>query len=102
MTNPQAENSSTAGASSTTPPVWGRTPKRVRAKLKTQGDCSALLATLIREARSGLLPTDHLSRYANALSLLARMIEGSDMEARIERLEKAASRNPHTRVGMQA
>lgn len=91
MTNPQADNPTAAGVSPGTPPVWGRTPpRRVRAKLKTQGDCSALLATLIREARSGLLPTDHLSRYANALSLLARMIEGSDMEARIEALEKAA------------
>jgi hypothetical protein len=90
MLNPQANSSSPVGTSPATPP-FGRKPKRVRAKLKTQGDCSALLATLIREARSGLLPTDHLSRYANALSLLARMIEGSDMEARIEALERAAA-----------
>jgi hypothetical protein len=97
MTNPQANSSTAAGASAATPP-FSRMPKRVRAKLKTQGDCSALLATLIREARSGLLPTDHLSRYANALSLLARMIEGSDMEARIDALEKAAA----ARVGRAA
>ena len=89
MTNPQANSQDTVGASPASPP-FGRKPKRVRAKLKTQGDCSALLATLIREARSGLLPTDHLSRYANALSLLSRMIEGSDMERRLERLEEAA------------
>ncbi|MEQ1609883.1 MAG: hypothetical protein ABL956_13070 [Hyphomonadaceae bacterium] len=99
MTNPQADNPTTAGVAPGTPP-FGRTPKRVRAKLKTQGDCSALLATLIREARSGLLPTDHLSRYANALSLLARMIEGSDMEARIDALEKAAMARG-VRAGLQ-
>ena len=91
MTQSQANNPNAAGASPAEPPVWGRTaPRRVRAKLKTQGDCSALLATLIREARSGLLTTEALSRYANALATLSRMISDSELEARIEALEKAA------------
>lgn len=98
MSHPQANNPTAAAVSPAEPPAWGRTPKRVRAKLKTQGDCSALLATLIREARSGLLTTEALSRYANALATLSRMISDSELEARIEALEKAAA----ARIGRAA
>jgi hypothetical protein len=48
---------------------------------------------LIRETRSGLISTEALSRYANALSVLSRMIETSDVERRLEAVE-AAMRTP--------
>jgi hypothetical protein len=69
-------------------------------RLQSVSDCSAALALLLREWRSGLLDSTELSRAANALSLLSRMITDSDLEARLEALEaaQAASKQPHRRV----
>lgn len=80
-------------ASSNPPPAWGRKMKRSRMRLQTVGDCRAALGLLIRETRSGLISTEALSRYANALSVLSRMIETSDVERRLEAVE-AAMRTP--------
>lgn len=99
MTHPQANTSEPVGTSPATPP-FGRKAKRVRAKLRTVQDTAALLATIIREARSGITSTEDMSRFANALSILAKLIEGGDMEARIERLEAVAA-GRGVRTGLQ-
>lgn len=99
MTHPQANSPTAAGVAPGTPP-FGRKPRRVRAKLKSVQDTAALLATIIREARSGITSTEDMSRFANALSILAKLIEGGDMEARIERLEVAAA-SRGARAGLQ-
>ena len=65
-------------------------------------DTAALLATIIREARSGITSTEDMSRFANALSILAKLIEGGDMAARLDALERAAaSRSQPARAGLQ-
>jgi hypothetical protein len=43
------------------------------------------------EARRGKLDTGEASKLANVLSLIARLIEGGELERRIERLEAAPS-----------
>ena len=48
------------------------------------------LARLYREARAGELDVGAASRLANVLQILGRMIEGSEIEARVEALEREA------------
>ena len=73
---------------------WGAPPatpsarkKVVRLRLDTSRDCQRALARLIRGTLAGTIPTQDLSRYANAIAVLARLIEGGDLEARILALE---------------
>lgn len=72
-----------AGASASPPPPV----RRYRAKLDNVGNVSRELARIYREARSGTLPVDHASKYANVLSIIARILETSDLEARLSKLE---------------
>lgn len=74
----------TTGASEAPPP-----PKQyARAKLATATDVSRELAKLYREARSGRIDVSDASRLANMLSILARILTDSELEARIEALER--------------
>lgn len=72
-----------AGASASTPPPV----RRYRAKLNTVGNVSSELSRIYREARSWMLPVDHASKYANNLSIIARILETSELEARLAKLE---------------
>ena len=45
------------------------------------------LARIYREARDGDRDTTDFSRLANGLSILGRLIEGSDLERRVEALK---------------
>ena len=74
------------------PPVSEPTPAVVvvRAKLDTLGDVKAQLARIYREAKGGKINTQDASRLANILAILARLIEGSELEARITALEGQA------------
>lgn len=78
------------GASASTPPPVA--PKRYRAKLGTVTDVSRELGRIYREARSGVLPVEHASKYANVLSIIARILETSDLERRLELLEQQGVR----------
>lgn len=62
--------------------------KYARAKLATATDVSRELAKLYREARSGRVDVADASRLANMLSILARILTDSELEARIEALER--------------
>lgn len=73
---------------------WGSAPdtgvarkKVVRLPLDTSRDCQRALARLIRKALAGEIETADLSRYANAIMVLARLIEGGQLEDRIAALE---------------
>ena len=46
------------------------------------------LARLYRDARAELIPSQDASRLANMLNILAGMIERSDLEQRIAKLEE--------------
>lgn len=63
------------------------TPPRLRLKLNSIDDVKAEMARLYREGKAGQRDVQDVSRLANVLALLARMIEGSDLEKRIAALE---------------
>ncbi len=61
--------------------------RRIRVRLDTVGDARREVAKLYRMAREGELDISDASKLANILALIARMVEGSDLEARLEALE---------------
>lgn len=73
----------------TTRTITGKcaTPPRLRLKLNSIDDVKAEMARLYREGKAGQRDVQDVSRLANVLALLARMIEGSDLEKRIAALE---------------
>lgn len=79
-------NSASSGAGTRSP-----ARKTVRIKLETASDCQRALARLIRGTLAGTIETQDLSRYANAIAVLARLIEGGDIERRIQALEAAGA-----------
>ena len=62
-------------------------PPRLRLKLQTIDDVRAEMARLYREGKAGTRDVGEVSKLANVLALLGRMIEGSDLERRIAALE---------------
>lgn len=62
-------------------------PARYRAKLDTVGDIKREVAKLYRESRSGLMDVNDLSKYSYVLNNLAKIIETSELEERLEQLE---------------
>ncbi|AEB85515.1 hypothetical protein [Alicycliphilus denitrificans] len=65
----------------------GAAPPRLRLPLASAGDVARELARLYRQARAGQMEVQDASRLANILQILARVLETSDLEARIEELE---------------
>jgi len=68
------------------------TPPRLRLKLKTMDDVKSELARLYREGKAGRRDIADVSRLANILSILGRLIEGVDLAARVEQLESRSKR----------
>lgn len=69
----------------TSPP----TPRRTaRAKLKTVGNVAEELAKIYRAVAGGKLDSQEGCRRTYILAMLAKMIEGSELERRIESLEQ--------------
>ena len=65
---------------------------RLRCRLRTIDDVRAELARLYRGAKAGQRDISDASKLANMLSILGRMIEGAELEARVERLEDSRGR----------
>lgn len=61
--------------------------RRIRVRLDTVSDARREVAKLYRMAREGEIEISDASKLANILALIARMVEGSDLEARLEALE---------------
>lgn len=59
----------------------------MRVRLETVQDARKEMSKLYREARAGKIDVQDASRLANILMLIGRMIEGSDLEQRLEALE---------------
>lgn len=55
----------------------------------------AELATLYREARTGKIDLGDATKLTYILREIGRVIEGSDLELRIEQLEQAAKEQQH-------
>lgn len=64
-------------------------PLKVRVKLNTVADVQRELAKLYRLARSKNMDTSEASKLANILVMIARIMETSDLEARLAALEGA-------------
>jgi hypothetical protein len=62
-------------------------PLKVRVKLNTVADVQRELAKLYRLARSKNMDTSEASKLANILVMIARIMETSDLEARLAALE---------------
>lgn len=69
----------------------GEPPSRLRLPLRTVDDVKAELARLYRDGKAGRRDVSEVSKLAHVLSLLGRLIEGSDFEARLRAIE--AGRN---------
>jgi hypothetical protein len=67
-----------------TPPVL----PRLRLRLNSIDDVKKELARLYREGKAGKRDVGNVSRLANVLSIMGRLIEGSELEARIAAIEK--------------
>ena len=63
---------------------------RLRLKLATSQDVCRELARLYREGKSGQREVTDVSRLANVLQILGRLIETSDLEKRLDALEGKA------------
>jgi hypothetical protein len=68
--------------------------QRLRLPLATATDVLRELARLYREGKAGTRDIADVSRLANVLGILGRMIETGDLEARLEALESAGQRSP--------
>lgn len=64
------------------------TPPRLRLPLKTMDDVKAELGRLYREGKAGRRDVADVSKLANVLSILGRLIEGVELAARVEALEE--------------
>ena len=71
-------------------------PPRMRLKLKTIDDVKMEMARLYREGKAGLRDVADVSRLANVLALLGRLIEGSDLEKRLTAIEENEERHATT------
>ena len=60
---------------------------RYRAKLDTLQDVRREMAKVYREARSGLVDVQDATKLTWCLQAMGKVIEGSDLEKRIEALE---------------
>lgn len=65
----------------------GAPTPRLRVPLRDQRDVARELARLYRSARAGLVPVGDASKLAHILHVLARVLDGGDLELRIEALE---------------
>lgn len=68
----------------------GARQPRLRLPLATMADVRRELARLYRETRAGRVEVSDGSRMANMLQILAKVIEGSELEKRVQALEDAA------------
>lgn len=67
---------------------------RVRCPLNTINNVKAELARLYREGKSGRRDVNEVSKLANVLSILGRLIEGADLERRMAEIEERQAREP--------
>lgn len=65
----------------------GASRKPVRLKLETSSECAKAIARLTRAALGGVIKTEDLSRYANAIAILHRIITDGELAAITARLD---------------
>ena len=65
--------------------------KAVRVRLRSASDCSIFLARVIRLTYGGKMDSAEMSRYANAIQVLSRILVDSTLEDRVAALEKGTA-----------
>lgn len=75
-------------------PLAQKAPKKVRAPLRNSKEVAAYLAVLCRKCAEGKITTDMLSKWASALSILARLQTEGETEDRITAIEEALAARP--------
>jgi hypothetical protein len=75
------------GATGTVESLPPQKGQRYRCKLDSLGDVKSEMAKLYREARSGVIDVQDSTKLVWVLQAVAKVIEGSDLEKRIEILE---------------
>lgn len=83
--------------SGATPPRPNNVGKRYLVRLHNIGAVRRELAKLYREARRGDVSTNDASKLGHILFLIARILEGADLEKRIERLERVLAEHAQGR-----
>ncbi len=68
-------------------------PGRLRTRLNTIDDVKKEMARLYREARAKKVDSQDASRMANMLSILGRLIEGSEVQKQIDELRAALEKS---------
>lgn len=66
-------------------------PPRLRCKLRSIDDVRLELGRIYRDAKTNRRPVGDATKLAFILQILARLIEGSDIEARLAKLEESDS-----------
>jgi hypothetical protein len=69
------------------PPRLSPSPSRATIELETVKDCQCEMARIYRESRDQLIDVQDGSKFIYMLSAMAKVMEVSDMEARITALE---------------
>lgn len=87
MNDTMTEEQTPAGPTGETTP-----PRRLRLKLKTMCDIKAELARLYRDGKAGRRDIVDVSKLANVLSIIGRLIEGVELARRVELLEEGAKK----------
>lgn len=67
-------------------------PARLRLKLKSMDDVKAELARLYRDGKAGRRDIADVSKLANVLSIIGRLIEGVELARRVEQLEEGSKK----------
>ena len=70
----------------------GAPPRRLRLKLKSMDDVKSELARLYRDGKAGRRDIADVSKLANVLSIIGRLIEGVELARRVEQLEEGAKK----------
>lgn len=72
--------------------IMGTEKKPRKKRLKTLADVRRYLAALVNDTRNGLIDPSLAGRLGYLLNILKGVISDSDLEARIEALEKEVNR----------
>lgn len=72
-------------------------PGRLRTRLNTIDDVKKEMARLYREARANKVDSQDASRLANMLSILGRLIDGSEIQKQIDELKAELAKDSSRR-----
>ena len=76
-----------------------RAPRRDSIPLTTVGNVRSEMGKVYRLARAGNMPINDMTKFVYALREIGRIIESSDLEARLNALEQAQENDNNGKFG---